>query len=206
MSSYWLRCRVTAVLLAGAFLSGCGSVKGYPGPLRNFKDVAIVVGGSAVGGYGVTDTHKLLEIVAINGSERYEDWAGGTVRLLPGTYDFDVQYKEIGSSPFFGGLVGLAVDVARAADARETRRRIRFQVAAGRTYVVQYDTATREYAIADLYSAVRDPPAQLLAPAAGASRCVARSDATTAPVCELLPREALRPGEREPRSPGAKGN
>lgn len=161
------------ILLLTFVLAGCvGTIKGYPGPMLAFQDVAIVAGGKAAGGMGFSDVNEFVDIVAINASDQLEDWRGGSVHLLPGTYEFDVQYTQLSSSVLFGGLIQVGMDAARLAEAKKTRRRLRFDVTAGRTYVIQYDTKARQYAISDLYSTMWQPTAPVLAPVASSIRCV----------------------------------
>src|SRR6266852_6296165 len=75
-------------------LSGCAPrTKAYPGPALGVDAVGVVTGGIEQG-----FRTKYIAILRINGHEKLEEWSGGTskgVQLLPGVYEFRVEFKQM---------------------------------------------------------------------------------------------------------------
>jgi hypothetical protein len=138
--------KVVFILVVAIVCSGCSFVnmtKGYPGPERTPGELAVI--------RTTEDRDPPNSIVFLSKHVALHEVTGelcgskacvaDTTRalLLPGRYDFTVQYRELTISHGGPGLVVLAANIAEEkANKLRGKHVVSFEVEAGRTYHLHY--------------------------------------------------------------------
>ena len=151
---------VSLCVIVAALSSGCAVRRAYPGPERPVPEIATLH--SAVRSNGVyTD---MVRVIRINGSESYGPWSRSsgcaTIDLLPGEYDFGVEFDRTGQS-IVGAIIEAATD--------ERLGTLHFRVRGGHEYVLHLNLDTNVYWVTEwsitkpvslLQDVPWDPPAE----------------------------------------------
>ena len=169
---YWLLCLI--LILTGCGLRVYSLNKAYPGPPRGLSETGIVFG-PFQGGFAKKYIH-LREI-------KDGKWSQ-VLHLLPGEYEFDLEYME--ATPKTLTIIPIWDIATGIADLSSVRKaKIAFPVAAGMTYEIHLNRNSNIFYVSRRPTTEEEPKPDQIEPPGDAVACVDHADHSAEFWCEV---------------------